>query len=150
MAQRSGFLDDYVPYLLRRADQTLSEGFYAVLNDSGIARSEWRVLAVLEELGALSVLDLTAAALSPQPTVTHAVRRLEERGLVTRTEGAADRRQRIVAITPEGSAITRDLMAHARRLEAEALAGLGDLDELVSGLRRLITTLEVDTEGAPA
>ena len=150
VVQRPGFLDDYVPYLLRRADQTLSEGFYAVLNDVGIARSEWRVLAVLEELGPLSVLDLTAAALSPQPTVTHAVRRLEGRGLVTRTEGAADRRQRIVAITDEGAAITRDLIGRARQLEAEALAALGDVDELVAGLRRLVSALEVDPEGAPA
>lgn len=150
VTHRSGFLDDYLPYLLRRADQTLSEGFYAVLAESGVARSEWRVLAVLEELGALSVLDLTAAALSPQPTVTHAVRRLESRGLVTRTEGAADRRQRIVAITDEGSAITRGLIAHARRLETEALAGLGDFDELVAGLRRLVAVLELDSEGAPA
>ena len=28
----SGFLDGYLPYLLRRADQTLSAPFYAVLN----------------------------------------------------------------------------------------------------------------------
>ncbi|NDH23654.1 MAG: MarR family transcriptional regulator, partial [Actinobacteria bacterium] len=111
MAPGTGFLDDYLPYLLRRADQTLSEAFYAVLTESGVARSEWRVLAVLEEIGPLSVLDLTDAALSPQPTVTHAVRRLEARGLVTRTAGATDRRQRIVAITEEGAALTRRLIS---------------------------------------
>ena len=142
VAQGTGFLNDYLPYLLRRADQTLSEAFYAVLTESGVARSEWRVLAVLEELGPLSVLDLTEAALSPQPTVTHAVRRLEERGLVTRTAGANDRRQRIVAITTAGAALTRQLIDDARRLEASALAELGDLDDLVGPLRRLITSLE--------
>ena len=142
VAQGSGFLDDYLPYLLRRADQTLSEAFYEVLADSGVARSEWRVLAVLEELGPLSVLDLTAAALSPQPTVTHAVRRLESRGLVTRTAGAEDRRQRIVAVTPDGSALTQRLIAEARSLEASALAELGDLDELTDRLRHLIASLE--------
>jgi DNA-binding MarR family transcriptional regulator len=125
MAPGTGFLDDYLPYLLRRADQTLSEAFYAVLTESGVARSEWRVLAVLEELGPLSVLDLTDAALSPQPTVTHAVRRLEARGLVTRTAGATDRRQRIVAVTEEGAALTRRLIRAARRLETAALADLG-------------------------
>ncbi|MEM9464698.1 MAG: MarR family transcriptional regulator [Actinomycetota bacterium] len=142
MAHGSGFLDDYLPYLLRRADQTLSEAFYSVLAESGVARSEWRVLAVLEELGPLSVRDLTDAALSPQPTVTHAVRRLEDRGLVTRTAGEADRRQRIVAITPDGAALTQRLIDDARRLETAALAELGDLDELIGGLRHLITSLE--------
>lgn len=142
MAPGTGFLDDYLPYLLRRADQTLSEGFYAVLTESGVARSEWRVLAVLEELGPLSVLDLTDAALSPQPTVTHAVRRLEARGLVTRTAGAIDRRQRIVAVTEEGAALTRRLIRAARRLETAALADLGGGEDLVEPLRRLISSLE--------
>ena len=142
MAPGIGFLDDYLPYLLRRADQTLSEAFYAVLTESGVARSEWRVLAVLEELGPLSVLDLTDAALSPQPTVTHAVRRLEARGLVTRTAGATDRRQRIVAVTEEGAALTRRLIRAARRLETAALADLGGGEDLVEPLRRLISSLE--------
>ena len=142
MAHGTGFLDDYLPYLLRRADQTLSEAFYAVLTESGVARSEWRVLAVLEELGPLSVLDLTDAALSPQPTVTHAVRRLEARGLVTRTAGATDRRQRIVAVTEEGAALTRRLIRAARRLETAALADLGGGEDLVEPLRRLISSLE--------
>jgi DNA-binding MarR family transcriptional regulator len=142
VAQGTGFLDDYLPYLLRRADQTLSEAFYAVLGEAGVARSEWRVLAVLEELGPLSVLDLTEAALSPQPTVTHAVRRLEERDLVTRTAGAVDRRQRIVTITAAGSLLTRRLIDDARRLESGALAELGDLSGLIAGLRDLITSLE--------
>ena len=142
MAPGTGFLDDYLPYLLRRADQTLSEAFYAVLTESGVARSEWRVLAVVEELGPLSVLDLTDAALSPQPTVTHAVRRLEARGLVTRTAGATDRRQRIVAVTEEGAALTRRLIRAARRLETAALADLGGGGDLVEPLRRLISSLE--------
>ncbi|MGB1381869.1 MAG: MarR family transcriptional regulator, partial [Ilumatobacteraceae bacterium] len=61
----SGFLDGYLPYLLRRADQTLSAPFYAVLNRYGVARSEWRVLAVLAESGEVGVVDLANAALSP-------------------------------------------------------------------------------------
>jgi len=140
-----GFLQGYLPYLLRRADQTLSEGFYGVLTDQGIARSEWRVLAVLEELGALSVLDLADASLSPQPTVTHAVQRLEERGLVTRSPGIVDKRQRIVAITTAGTKLTRTLMSEAKRRQATTLATAGDLGELRAQLQRLTTILETAT-----
>ncbi len=142
MATDAAFLDSYVPYLLRRADQTLSSRFYAVLNARGVARSEWRVLAVLEELGPLTVLDLTDAALSPQPTVTHAVRRLEERGLVLRTHGAVDRRQRIVDVTAAGAALTRDLFGEARRLEADALAEFDRGDELMALLREFTDSIE--------
>ena len=57
------FLDTYLPYVLRQADQTLSAPFYGVLNDYGVARSEWRVLAVLHDLGEMGVIELAAAAL---------------------------------------------------------------------------------------
>ncbi len=136
-----GFLDGYLPYLLRKADQTLSAPFYEVLNEAGVARSEWRVIAVLAEMGQMRVAELAVAALSPQPTVTHALRRLEDRELVSRTVGR-DRRERLVALTPAGAALTAELVAEATRLEAEALAGAGDLSDLMAQLRDLTARLE--------
>ena len=142
MAPQSTFLHDYLPYLLRQADQTLSAPFYAVLTEYGVARSEWRVLAVLEDAGELPVRDLAVAALSPQPTVTHALRRLEERGLVQRTLGTEDKRQRFISITTAGSTLTQTLMLEATALEATALAEAGDLTDLVDHLRSLTATVE--------
>jgi len=138
----AGFLSDYLPYLLRRADQTLSAPFYAVLTRHSVARSEWRVLAVLEEFDELSVLDLADASLSPQPTVTHALRRLEQRGLVLRTPGTDDRRQRFISITRSGSRLTRTLMTEAKQVEADALADAGDLTTLFAQLRELTERVE--------
>ena len=128
--------------MYKRQDQTLSARFYAVLAEAGVARSEWRVITVLAEHGGLRVADLATAALSPQPTVTHALRRLEERGLVTRTTSPDDRRERLVALTPAGAALTAELVAEATRLEAEALAGAGDLSDLMAQLRDLTARLE--------
>lgn len=144
-----GFLDDYLPYLLRRADQTLSAGLYDELSRHGVGRSEWRVLAVLEELGPQSVLDLAGAALSPQPTVTHAVGRLERRGLVSREPSASDRRQRIVSITPSGSDLTRALMVEAKQLESDALADVDGLAELMDQLRAVTAAVEDAVRNGP-
>ena len=142
MAANVGFLDSYLPYLLRRADQSLSSMFYETLARYGIARSEWRVLAVLAEQDNIGVLELATAALSPQPTVTHALRRLETRGLVTRTHGAQDRRQRIISMTSAGRKLTNTLIAEAQRLEALQLEPAGDLTNLISQLRDL--TAQID------
>ncbi|MDG2261074.1 MAG: MarR family transcriptional regulator [Actinomycetota bacterium] len=138
----SSFLAGYLPYLLRQADQTLSAPFYAVLNEHGVARSEWRVLAVLDEHGELPVVDLASAALSPQPTVTHALRRLEKRGLVARTHGTADRRQRFISITPPGAKLTATLIEEAKRLEFDLLSEAGDLADLTERLRSLTEQVE--------
>jgi DNA-binding MarR family transcriptional regulator len=137
-----GFLDGYLPYLLRQADQTLSEPFYAVLNHYGVARSEWRVLAVLHDLGDLGVVELAAASLSPQPTVTHALRRLEDRDLVTRRPGVHDKRQRIISITPSGAQLTATLITEATALEHEALAEVEGLTALSQQLRDLTEAVE--------
>ncbi len=138
------FLDTYLPYLLRRADQSLSAGFYQALNAHGVQRSEWRVLAVLAERGSMSVRDLTETALSPQPTVTHAVSRLERRGLVQRLQGTEDRRQRFVSVTDDGARLTTRLTTEARALEAAALdrAEAGNLDRLIGDLQNLIDKLD--------
>lgn len=144
-ASKTSFLGNYLPYLLRRADQTLSAPFYAVLTKHEVARSEWRVLAVLEEFGELSVIELAEASLSPQPTVTHAVRRLEGRCLVTRIQGTQDRRQRFISITAAGTELTKALALKAKALEADALADAGDLSALVAQLETLTAT--VSTRG---
>jgi len=136
------FLEGYLPYLLRHADQTLSEPFYAVLNRYGVARSEWRVLAVLHDLGDLGVVDLATASLSPQPTVTHALRRLENRDLVTRRPGTHDKRQRIISITPSGARLTATLIDEATALQHEALAEVGGLSALSQQLRALTEAVE--------
>ena len=119
-------MSSYLPYLLRQADQALSAPLYEVLNRHGVARSEWRVLAVLNEFGELGVVELAQHSLSPQPTVTHAVGRLKERGLVERTRGVQDKRQRLVVLTPAGTKVTRSLIKQAEELERTALAHAGD------------------------
>ncbi len=143
----ASFLSGYLPYLLRQADQTLSAPFYARLTSHGIARSDWRVLAVLAEHHELGVADLAAAALSPQPTVTHALRRLEDRGLIRRTTGPTDRRQRLVSLTPAGARLAGRLAAEATELEANALAGAGDLSDLVCQLRDLTASVHAHLAG---
>lgn len=135
----SPFLDGYLPYLLRQADQAISAAFYEVLTREGVPRSDWRVLAVLHEYRELSIRDLTFRSLSPQPTVTHSVKRLEDRDMVRRVQGIDDKRQRFVSITETGDALTARLVAEAKRLEKLALqrADVADLEQLAVGLRKL-------------
>ncbi len=137
------FLDGYLPYVLRRADQVLSAPFYQLLTQHGVQRSEWRVLAVLREHDSISMTDLTTTALSPQPTVSHAVARLAERGLVQRFRGTHDKRLWFVACTESGRALADKLVLEAHHTETEALSGasIHDISGLVEELNSLHTKL---------
>ncbi len=105
--------------------------------------SEWRVLAVLDARGDRTITSLTDDTMLPQPTVTHAVARLEERGDVERRQGSTDRRHRIVALTDAGATKVAALIEQARAHERAALAGEARTgEELRRLLRDLIERLE--------
>jgi DNA-binding MarR family transcriptional regulator len=77
-----------------------------------------RILALLDELGPQGVTQLAAADRSSQPTVSGAVRLLEEQGLVSREADDSDARRSVVRLTEAG----RNLLAEARRENGAAVA----------------------------
>src|SRR6266702_3978984 len=102
---------DHVWLVMIKAMRALTRYAAAGIEDTGLGNSDFRVLEVLLHKGPLPVntigpvVDLTAGSISM------AVDRLVEKGLVSRVESAEDRRVRIVALTPCG----KDLIAGAFR-----------------------------------
>lgn len=136
----STFLATYLPYLLHRADALMSRRFQSELHSLGLHVSEWRVLAVLHRRGPSSIGRLADDTMLPQPTVTHAVGRLEEQGDVERKRSEVDGRQRIAALTEAGVARASELAVIARAQEEAVLAAAG-MGRHGDGLRRLLTDL---------
>ncbi len=148
----SGRLSEhYLAYLLNRADHALSSPLHASLAARGVQVSDWRVLAILNDYGRCTVGELAGHVRLPQPTITHAIARLEKKGQVVRVSGVEDRRQRFVTLTPEGQAAAREVVALAEQHERQALANFADPDgmkaELESVLSRLIEGLEATEPG---
>jgi MarR family transcriptional regulator, organic hydroperoxide resistance regulator len=116
------FLLGYLPYLLQRADQLLSDRFHRELAAEGVAVSDWRILAVLRDDIARGISDLAAETLLPQPTCTHAVARLEAGGYVRRARRSKDGRRVEVSLTAAGRRFADGLIARAERSTADAIA----------------------------
>jgi DNA-binding MarR family transcriptional regulator len=101
-----------------------------------------RILSLLDELGPQGVTALAEVDRSSQPTVSGAVRQLEEQGLVARTADPTDARRSLVRLTPEG----RLRLTAARRENgvavAERLARTGhtadDVEAAVAVLRDVL------------
>lgn len=79
--------------------------------DDGISPTQRSILATLERRGPLTHGELAASERVRPPTITAAVDRLEQDGLVTRERDTTDRRVARVRITPDG----RRLLDRARR-----------------------------------
>jgi DNA-binding MarR family transcriptional regulator len=105
---------------------------------------EWRVMAVLGRFGPLSPNGVGEKTQMDKVRVSRAVARLVKAGRVSRRIDRADRRRAILALTAAGEAIHREIVPHARRVEARLLAGLSEAER--AALDRLITKLEARAE----
>ena len=136
----SGFVDDYLAYLLARASHLISSEFHAVVEANGLSLMEWRVMASLSVKPSLSVGELADIVLAKQPTVTKLVGRMEEAGWVRREDAAHDKRQSLVSLTPMGQRKVKPLLDKARAHEQGVVSELGtsEADRLKQLLMQLI------------
>src|SRR3989442_1655606 len=96
---------DHVWLVMMKAMRALTKYAAAGIEETGLGLSDFGVLEILLHKGPLPVntigpiVDLTPGSIST------AVDRLVEKGLVSRVESAEDRRVRIVALTPDGKGV---------------------------------------------
>jgi MarR family transcriptional regulator, organic hydroperoxide resistance regulator len=138
-------LSDYLPYLVNRVGTILAEQFGAeTLAPYRLSIALWRVLAVLAASGRQRQIDLADLTSIDASTLSRIVTRLVHLGLVTRTRSATSNREVAVALSAKGNALVARLIPPARRIEADASAGLspGDLAVLKRCLRRMYSNME--------
>ena len=114
----------------------------------GMVQSDFGVLEALLHRGPLSAKQLGAKVLLTSGSMTAAVDRLANRGLVRREDDADDRRACIVRLTAAGRRLIERAFAQHRAEMEEALEGF-PIDErrlLLPLLRRLGRTAEASTE----
>ncbi|HEY4129367.1 MAG TPA: MarR family winged helix-turn-helix transcriptional regulator [Gemmatimonadaceae bacterium] len=103
----------------------------------GISLAQLFVLQQLAERPSDSLNDLAERTATHQSSVSVVVRRLVERGLVSRTASAADKRRIEIALTPTGRALLTDapttigmqLIAGLSHMSADEQGNLADLLE---------------------
>jgi len=138
-----GTVDEFgqsIGYLIGAISNILSIGgsrFYR--RHFGVGLSEWRLMWVLgiepmmTARRASQILGLDKAA------VSRAVAGLELRGLLQATPDPADNRQRLIALSPAGSALYPRMIVVSRERQRRLLASLSDEEQrvLAALLRRL-------------
>jgi DNA-binding MarR family transcriptional regulator len=111
-------------FLLVRIGEAVDRDFVLSLTDLGLKPRHLRLLVLVDRAGELNQRDLAGQlGIDPGNLVT-VLDALEADGLVARPRSEADRRHRLVSLTPSG-----------RRLLARALRATAAIDE------RILTTL---------
>ena len=113
----------------------------------GLLTREYAVLhALSREPRGLRITELGQDVLLTQPGMSRLIIRLETRGLVERSDDAADARARRIRLTPEGVNAQRQVGANVARHVAEAMTRALDSEQMTT-LRDLSNTLAAGATG---
>jgi DNA-binding MarR family transcriptional regulator len=133
-------LEGYFPYKLAATADAFSRRLVDVYGRTfGLSREEWRMLLLLADAGELTSLTLAQRTTLDKVQISRAAAKLENKGLISRSVHAADRRLRVYICTPEGQRLFAEVFP---KVEACADAMLGhmsaeDLQALTQGLLAL-------------
>ena len=123
--------------ILVKAFQAAAKHLYAGLQETGIDDTDFRILEALLSKGPLPVNTIGPKVYLTPGSISTAVDRLLDRGLVRRVESPEDRRVRIVSLTAKG----KDLIAPIFRKHAAEIRKVF-ADASPKELRTLETTLK--------
>ncbi|MBP7568244.1 MAG: MarR family transcriptional regulator [Burkholderiaceae bacterium] len=103
----------------------------------GITRREWRLIVVLAQHGEIQPSRLAERIQLDRARTSRAITSLVAKKLVARTAGTRDRRQAVVALTPQGRALHEQLFPLVREINQELLGPLAQAE-----LRQLDAVLD--------
>src|SRR5437764_2261779 len=117
----------------------------------GISLAQLFVLQQVAERPAESLNDLAERTATHQSSVSVVVRRLVDRGLVTRRASAVDKRRVQIAVTPAGEALLKDAprTIQTRLVGAMEKLSAGERRELADLLEKWLTLASISFTAPP-
>ena len=140
-------LENQLCFRLYSAARLTMGAYHPYLDPLGITYPQYLVLLVLWEQDKQPVCDIGKRLMLDTNTMTPLLQRMEKAGLITRTRGREDTRQRIVSLTKQGKALyeqaqdipesmSKAVMASEEELK-EILQMIPLLDKLIEELKKL-------------
>lgn len=136
-------LDNQLCFRLYTAARLTMGAYHPYLDPLGITYPQYLVLLVLWEQDKQPVNDIAHKLYLETNTVTPLLQRMEKAGLVKRTKGKEDSRQRIVSLTKKSIAMREQAKHIPDCLSDEIIKITGEEEEFV----RMIPTLDKLIQG---
>lgn len=102
-------LDNQLCFRLYAASRLITQAYHPLLSGQGLTYPQYLVLLILWEKDAQPVNDIAKRLFLETNTVTPLLQRMEKEGILSRTKGAEDARQRIVTLTRKGKDLLKKL-----------------------------------------
>jgi DNA-binding MarR family transcriptional regulator len=126
-------------YLLGKVGAVAKQRWTATLAQTGVSPNQFLVLMALAETGPVCQQFLAGVIGIDPRNIVPILDSLEARGLLSRETDPADRRRRVIELTPVGQQIVAELSALGEQTERELLAPVPPADR--ESLRRMLRTV---------
>ncbi|MDM7954964.1 MarR family winged helix-turn-helix transcriptional regulator [Blastomonas sp.] len=115
-------LADFMPYRISITSNAISDLIAREYRSRfGLKIAEWRVMAVLGDVGEATQRELVAATRMDKVAVNRATKALGDRALIQRAPNMSDGRSHHLALTAEGKALYAEIMPLALQMEAQVI-----------------------------
>ena len=139
-------LDNQLCFRLYTASRLTTGAYHPYLEPLGITYPQYLVLLVLWEKDRQPVNDIARRLMLETNTVTPLLQRMEKAGLIVRTKGQEDSRQRIVSLTKKGIEMREQAKHIPECLATDIIQKTGEeeeftkmipsLDKLIEGMKQ--------------
>src|ERR1043166_1109527 len=125
--------------ILMKAHEALRQHAERQIHSLGIGFSDFAALEVLLHKGPTPVNEIGRLVRLTSGSITAAIDRLERKGMVERKDDPADRRARVVHLTPEGRKLISAAFTDHEQAMEHAASGLtpAERDEAAALLKKL-------------
>ena len=123
-------LEGFFPYRVRVFYSDVTSALSAIYQrDYGMMPAEWRTMAILGPASdGLQATEIVVRSSMDKVVVSRAVKRMEERGFLTRETNEADGRSYLLRLSEKGRAVYDDLGPKLKAVERKMLKGLTDAE----------------------
>ena len=135
-------LDSQLCFRLYSAARLMMGAYHPYLDPLGITYPQYLVLLVLWEQDKQPVCDIGKRLMLDTNTMTPLLQRMEKAGLITRTRGKKDTRQRIVSLTRQGKTLYEQAQSIPEKMRCAVKMADGETEELVKMIPSLDKLIE--------
>jgi len=135
-------LENQLCFRLYSAARLTMGAYHPYLDPLGITYPQYLVLLVLWEQDKQPVCDIGKRLMLDTNTMTPLLQRMEKAGLITRTRGKEDTRQRIVSLTKQGKALYEQAQNIPENLRKAVMMPEGELEDILQMIPLLDKLIE--------
>lgn len=137
-------IDDRISFMMHRIEAQLAAICNPHFRHLDVVLHNSRMLVILLESGQARVADLVNRMVLPQSTISHQLRELERRALISRRPDPTDSRSTIVQLTGKGRRVAAECNTLSTEIYAVMVAGLSraELERLRAQLRDMFARLQ--------